>query len=160
MNKVFLLLGGNLGNRFKLLEQAKKSIKVEIGIIKLESSIYETTPWKFVADQDFLNQVIQINTNLKPYEVLNKCLKIEKDLGRERKSDQYESRIIDIDILFFNYETISEKDLVIPHPRLHERRFTLEPLAEIAPEFVHPFFNQKIKSLLKECKDDSMVKKL
>lgn len=160
MNQVYLLTGGNLGDRYSLLERAKKIIVEKIGKIVKESSIYETTPWGFNSEQDFLNQVLIVSTDLSPKKVLNKCFEIEKELGRVRQSEQYSSRTIDIDILFYNDEIIHEQELIIPHERLHERRFTMEPLVEISPEYTHPKLNKTLSELLAECEDVSEVRKL
>ena len=159
-NKVFLLIGGNLGDRFALLDQAKMEISEQIGHIIKESSIYESAPWGFESENDFLNQVLIVTTDLKPQEVLKKCLAIENQLGRVRNSDHYTSRTMDIDILFYNDLIINEPDLIIPHPKLHERRFTLEPLNEIAGEFKHPVIKKSIQEISKNCIDKSEVKKL
>jgi len=160
MNQVYLLIGGNLGDRYKLIGSAIQSIAKKIGKIVNESAIYETTPWGFESEQDFLNQVVHISTNLTPKDVLNKCLEIEKELGRNRESEQYSSRTMDIDILFYNDEIIHEQELIIPHERLYKRRFTLEPLVEIAPDLIHPVIKKSISDISKECKDNSEVKKL
>ena len=160
MNKVILLTGGNAGDRFDFLNQAKNDIRNKIGEIVKESAIYESVPWGFESEQDFLNQVIIITTEYSPTEVLHKCQEIENELGRIRKSKQYSSRTIDIDILFFNNEIVDLPDLTIPHKQLHKRRFTLEPLAEIAPDYIHPVLNKTIVEILKNCRDSSEVKKL
>ncbi|MCK5170064.1 MAG: 2-amino-4-hydroxy-6-hydroxymethyldihydropteridine diphosphokinase [Bacteroidales bacterium] len=160
MNQVYLLIGGNLGDRYKLIASAKQSITKKIGKIVKESSIYETAPWGFESEQDFLNQVVHISTNLTPKDVLNKCLEIEKELGRNRESEQYSSRTMDVDILFYNDEIIQLWNLIIPHEQLHKRRFTLEPLVEIAPGLIHPVIKKSISDILKECKDNSEVRKL
>lgn len=160
MNQVYLLIGGNLGDRYKLIGSAKLSITKKIGKIVKESSIYETTPWGFNSEQDFLNQVLYVSTDLSPKKVLNKCLEIEKELGRVRQSEQYSSRTIDIDILFYNDEIIHKQELIIPHERLHKRRFTLEPLVEIAPDLIHPVIKKSLFDILKECNDNSEVRKL
>jgi 2-amino-4-hydroxy-6-hydroxymethyldihydropteridine diphosphokinase len=160
MNKVLLLIGGNLDDRFGLLIEAKEKILKEIGTIKKESSIYETAPWGFESEQDFLNQVIIVSTSLSPIQVLEKCQFIEDRLGRVRQSEQYISRTMDIDILFYNDEIINISDLIIPHERLHERRFTLAPLVEIAPNFIHPVIKKSLSEILKNCLDEADVKKL
>lgn len=160
MNSVFLLIGGNLGDRFKLLSQTKIDIQEKIGRINKESSIYETVAWGFESENDFLNQVIMITTDFDAMEVLKFCQEIENNLGRVRKSGGYASRTIDIDILFFNDEAIDLPDLKIPHIQLHKRKFTLEPLAEIEPDFIHPVLNKTMKQLLKDCSDKSEVKKI
>ena len=160
MNRVFLLIGGNLGDRFSLLMQAKSQIQQELGLIENKSSIYETAAWGFESENYFLNQVIIISTDFKATEVLKICQKIENNLGRTRGSDQYASRTMDIDILFFNDEVVDLSELKIPHLQIHKRRFALEPLAEIAPDFVHPVLNKTLQQLLKDCSDNSEVKKV
>lgn len=160
MNQVFLLIGGNLDDRFGLLSKAKENISKEIGTILKESSIYETAPWGFESEQDFLNQVIIVSTSLSPIQVLRKCQIIEDRLGRVRQSEQYISRTMDIDILFYNDEIINTSELIIPHERLHQRRFTLEPLVEIAPNLVHPVLKKTLSEILKECTDKAEVKRL
>lgn len=160
MNQVFLLIGGNLDDRFGLLSKAKENISKEIGTILKESSIYETVPWGFESEQDFLNQVIIVSTSLSSIQVLCNCQLIEDRLGRKRQSEQYISRTMDIDILFYNDEIINTSELIIPHERLHQRRFTLEPLVEIAPNLVHPVIKKKLSEILKNCSDESDVKKL
>ncbi len=160
MNQVYLLTGGNFGDRYSLLDRAKKIIVEKIGEIIKESSIYETAPWGFNSEQDFLNQVFNVSTDLSPKEILNKCFEIENELGRVRQSEQYSSRTIDVDILFYNDEIIHEQELIIPHEQLHKRRFTMEPLVEISPEYAHPKLNKTLSELLAECKDVSEVRKL
>ena len=157
MNQVYLLIGGNLGDRFELLKSAGKGIEKQIGDIVKESSIYETAAWGFESENDFLNQVLLVKTDLKPKQILEQCQLIEKLLGRVRQSGHYASRTMDIDILFYNDEIINEPDLTIPHPHLHKRRFTLEPLNEISPEFIHPRFKQTVRQLLSDCNDDSTL---
>jgi len=157
MNKVYLLTGGNMGDRMANIRTVYYHIKNGIGKILQESLVYESEPWGFKAEQAFLNQVLLVETDLPPLELLEKCLYIENLLGRTRSSNGYISRTMDIDILFFNDEIIELPQLVIPHNRLHERKFTLEPLNEIAPDFVHPKLNKKIGELLQSCKDSSKV---
>lgn len=159
-NKVYLLIGGNLGDRFALLNRAKKSIEENIGELVKESSIYETAPWGFESEQDFLNQVLIVFTKLTPVEVLEKCQIIENELGRKRQSEQYASRTMDIDILFYNDQIVNETNLTIPHEHLHKRRFTLEPLVELSPDLVHPIINKTLKEILLNCTDESEVKGL
>jgi 2-amino-4-hydroxy-6-hydroxymethyldihydropteridine diphosphokinase len=160
MNQVYLLIGGNLNNRLELLAQAKESIVKDIGGCIMESSVYESEPWGFLSDQNFLNQVLILNTKLDPIEVLNECQKIENKLGRIRESANYSSRTMDIDLLFYNNEIISNPRLTVPHEHLYKRRFTLEPLVELTPDFMHPVFEKSLAKLLIECSDKSAVKKL
>lgn len=155
-NQVFILLGTNLGERISNLEKAKKEIELIIGKVTKTSKIYETAPWGITEQPSFLNQVLQISTDLKPTKVLQTILKIEETMGRIREQ-KWGARLIDIDILYFGNEIIQKQNLVIPHPFLHERRFTLTPLVEIAPNFEHPIFQKNNKELLKKCEDNSNV---
>ncbi len=155
MAQVFLLLGSNLGDRKTHLRNACNAIESEAGEIQKQSKIYETEPWGYQSKLKYLNQVILIHTNYTPNELLIKIHKIEKNMGRIRNSISYSDRTIDIDILFFDDIIISENDLQIPHPRLHERKFTLIPLCEIAPDFMHPVLEKKIITLLRLCKDET-----
>lgn len=154
MNIVYLLLGSNLDDRSALLKLARENIAGRIGKIIEESSIYESEAWGFNSSQRFLNQVIRIETAWSPVNLLGELLKIENDLGRIRnQAGQYASRLIDIDILFFNDEIIREENLVIPHPRIQERMFTLIPLSELNNKFIHPVANKSIGELMVECTD-------
>ena len=146
-----------MGDRMANILTVREHIIESIGRILQESSVYESEPWGFKAEQAFLNQVLLVETDLLPLELLEKCQQIENTMERVRASDQYISRTMDIDILFYNSEIIELPQLVIPHNRLHERKFTLEPLNEIAPDFVHPKLNKKIGELLQSCKDSSKV---
>lgn len=156
-NDIHLLLGSNRGDRLTLLHHAVESIELQIGTIVNFSSVYETQPWGFHDDIPFLNQVLCVRTGLNPFQVLEKILQIETDLGRTRKSKNYSSRTIDIDILFFENQTVDNAQLVIPHPRMHLRRFTLKPLAEISGTLVHPVLGKTISELLDSCEDQSKV---
>lgn len=154
MNVVYLLLGSNLDDRSALLEQARKEISGKIGRINRKSSIYESEPWGFSANQAFLNQVITVETEFAPTVVLEKILEIESALGRQRDINmRYASRLIDIDILFYNDEIIAEENLVIPHPGIPERMFTLVPLSEIDGSFIHPGSCKSIGEMIIECPD-------
>lgn len=160
MNEVFIELGGNMGNRLQLIYNAKDLlIELKCKII-LQSSVYETPPWGFNATQNFYNQIIKIETEFSHYELINELQKVEKNLKRVRGEERYESRTMDIDILFFNNLIINERYLTIPHPRLHLRKFVLIPLNEIAPELIHPVLNLSINQLLIDCTDKSECKKI
>ncbi len=162
MAQAVILLGGNQGDRFMYLSKSKEFISKQIGSLRKISSIYETEAWGFKAEQDFLNQVLVVETLLKPMDLLHKTQRIEKILGRVRPahSHGYVSRSIDIDILFYDNEIIETPDLQIPHIYLHHRKFTLEPLAEIIPFWLHPIFNKSVEELVMNCKDTSKVRKL
>jgi len=158
-NKVFLLTGSNVGDSSALLNEAKLAIKKQVGEIEAASHLYKTAPWGNTNQQDFLNQVLAVNTNLSAYDVLKTILNIELSMGRIRE-EKWAPRTIDIDILFFNTEIIQQENLIVPHPLLHQRRFTLVPLAEIAPYYVHPILHQTNTQLLQQCPDDNIVEKL
>ncbi|MEO3406569.1 2-amino-4-hydroxy-6-hydroxymethyldihydropteridine diphosphokinase [Mucilaginibacter sp. CAU 1740] len=158
MINVFLLLGSNLGNRELFLQQAIELISEEVAPPALTSSIYETQSWGKTDEPDYLNQVLMLQSNLPAQQILSKILAIELQMGRRREV-KWGSRIIDIDILFYGDEIIHEINLVVPHPELHKRSFTLIPLAEIAPDLVHPIFRKNILELKTELKDNLIVKK-
>ena len=159
MNNIFLLLGSNLGDRRSWLQQAIQHIETEIGPVSKASGIYETQSWGKTDEPEYLNQVVLLQTALSAQTVLEKILAIELLMGRVRE-EKWGSRIIDIDILFYNSEIINKPGLHVPHPELHNRRFTLEPLAEIAPLFIHPVLNKTILQLKNELNDELIVKKL
>lgn len=159
MNVAFLCLGGNIGNRIVNLNATKDAISRLLGGITAQSYIYETAAWGSVSENKYLNQVIKIETQLSAQNLLAKALTIEKSLGRKRGSAKNMDRTVDIDILFFNSEIISAKNIEIPHPRLHLRNFVLKPLNDIARNFVHPVLKKTVSSLLKSSKDKLPVKK-
>lgn len=145
-HRVFLALGSNVGDSYKFLKDAKELIKSEYTTINKESKIYKTKPWGFVMQDDFLNQVIEIETFFESFSLLKEIQKIENKLARERKI-HWGPRTIDIDILFFDDEKIYTDDLIIPHPYIEKRAFVLKPLKEIAPFFIHPVLNRSISDL-------------
>ncbi|MDB5029744.1 2-amino-4-hydroxy-6-hydroxymethyldihydropteridine diphosphokinase [Mucilaginibacter sp.] len=159
MNNVFLLLGSNLGDRKLFLQQAIRHIEYDIAPIIKISSVYETQSWGKSDEPDYLNLVIELQTDLSAQTILEKILAIEDVMGRKR-AEKWGSRIIDIDILYYNAAIIDEPGLQIPHPELHKRRFTLEPLAEIAPDLIHPVLHKNSLQLKKALKDNLIVKKL
>jgi 2-amino-4-hydroxy-6-hydroxymethyldihydropteridine diphosphokinase len=157
MKKVFLGLGSNIGSREDYLRQAIEKIRELIGPVIRISSAYETGPWGFQSENQFLNIVAEIETGLKPSGLLGRLLMIESLLGRLRDGKGYTSRTIDIDILLYGKMIIDQGDLKVPHERMHERRFVLIPLAEIAPDIIHPVFKKSISELLSVCADKSKV---
>jgi 2-amino-4-hydroxy-6-hydroxymethyldihydropteridine diphosphokinase len=157
-NIVYILLGSNLGNRILYLARAKQKIENSSITIKIVSRIYETEPWGVCNQPAYLNQVLKVETVLSPLDLLTELLNIEVKLDRKREGIM-DARTIDIDILFFNKIILNDTNLIIPHPRLHLRKFVLLPLNEIAPNFVHPIYKQSIHLLLKNCKDLLNVRK-
>ncbi len=147
MKEVSLCLGSNKENRLKNILFSLLEIKNYLKI-KDFSSIYLTEPWGKAEGGNFLNMVIMGYTLLLPEELLIKNQEIEKKFGRERKG-KYEARTLDIDILFYEKLIMKNDNLVIPHPLLHKRNFVLIPLSEIAPDFIHPVFNKKIKEFIR-----------
>jgi 2-amino-4-hydroxy-6-hydroxymethyldihydropteridine diphosphokinase len=155
MNEVYILLGSNLGDRAEYLSQARERLSL-LGDIQLLSSVYETDSWGKSDQPSYLNQVILLQTNLGPVDLLAKTQKIEADLDRVR-DEKWGSRTLDIDILYFNDNIIFLPDLQIPHQQLPFRRFTLVPLKEIAPDFIHPLFKVSSSELLDLCDDKLQV---
>lgn len=159
MFQVYLLLGGNLGDRILNLSSALQAIQDRIGEIELKSAVYETKAWGVEKQPDYLNLVVVVKTELKPIEILNKTQKIEQELGRKRL-EKWGARTMDIDILFIDNEVLNTERLTIPHPLINVRKFVLLPLLEIAPNFIHPIFKDSIKNLYLKCDDRLLVEKL
>jgi 2-amino-4-hydroxy-6-hydroxymethyldihydropteridine diphosphokinase len=158
-NLVYLLLGGNQGNIRKIFSQTIDLLNDSIGPVQEISPLYKTEPWGFQSKNSFLNQVVAIKTDFSPEKLLKEVQVIEKKFGRVRQdiSNGYQSRPIDIDILFYNDEIINLEDLVVPHPKLHLRKFTLAPLNDIAPGLNHPVLNKSISEILRTCDDKLSV---
>jgi 2-amino-4-hydroxy-6-hydroxymethyldihydropteridine diphosphokinase len=152
VNKAYLLLGSNLGDRQQNLSVALQRLSQEAGTIVQTSSVYETSAWGVTNQPDFRNQVLLLETVLEPMQLLRRINQIELEMGRNRQV-RWESRIIDIDILYYNDLVLLSDDLVIPHPSMTERRFTLVPLVQIAPEFIHPVLQISNRELLENCPD-------
>jgi 2-amino-4-hydroxy-6-hydroxymethyldihydropteridine diphosphokinase len=152
-------LGSNLGDRFAALGRAMDLIREEAGVITAASSVWETEPWGFDAEELFLNMVIVVRTTLDPGRMMQLFRSIEGRMGRKRSDGgKYESRIIDLDILLWDNRVITLPGLEVPHPKLHSRRFVLEPLAEVAPEATHPVTGLTVSEMLELCDDRSDVR--
>ena len=157
MNLAYLLIGGNLGDRIQNLDIARSLLEKEIGNITKTSSIYETASWGITDQPHFLNQVLLLETNCDAEEAMQLILTIENKMGRVR-TQKNASRIIDIDILFFNDDIIDKPHLSIPHPEIQNRKFALIPMDEIAPDYIHPVLKNTIKNLLSTSADTLGVK--
>ena len=152
--QVVLSLGGNVGNVKDTFINAINSLEKKVGKLMISSSLYTTKAWGVENQPDFINQIIIFKTNNTPQEVLKECLQIEIDLGRVRlEGEKWQKRRIDIDILFYGSEIINSKDLILPHPNLHQRNFVLYPLAELIPDFIHPILMESIHELKNNCQD-------
>lgn len=158
MARVILITGGNQGDVKPRLHRAQELVNSKIGPVMRCSHRYKSPAWGFEAEEPFTNQVLIADTDLSPRQVLEKVQEMERELGRDRKAEadekrrtgqNYSSRVIDIDILFYDDDVVAEEDLVIPHPLLHERAFVMEPLLEVAPDKLHPVFGKTIAELKK-----------
>ncbi|NQY67700.1 MAG: 2-amino-4-hydroxy-6-hydroxymethyldihydropteridine diphosphokinase [Flavobacteriales bacterium] len=158
MNELVVIIGGNTGDRVYIMQAAIEKLELAVGLVLEKSGIYESEPWGFESVNPFLNQVLILETALDPNQVLEKINQIENELGRERGADQFIDRTMDIDILFYNKDIVETNNLIIPHKELANRRFVLDPLFEIVPEYHHPKLGKTIREIRVECLDNSMVK--
>ena len=159
MNEVFILLGGNLKDKSKIFEETRKLIGERIGMVTKQSSVYVTEPWGFDSEL-FWNQALIAKTNLNPHQILKQTQTIEKMMGRVKKSDQYEARVMDIDLLFYNDLILNTSELTLPHPKIGDRKFVLIPLNEIAPDKCHPVTGLKVQEMLWLCSDQLNVDRI
>lgn len=148
--QVYLGLGTNLGDKEQNLRRAVQRIEERIGKVVSLSAFYDTAPWGFSSENTFLNAAACVKTTLQPLSVLHLTQEIEREMGRTSKSvdGAYSDRVIDIDLLLYDDRVIDVPELKLPHPLMHRRRFVMEPLAEIAPELVHPVLKKKMRELL------------
>jgi deoxyguanosine kinase len=159
MHICYLSLGSNLGNREEHLENARRMLQEQGLVFLAVSPLYQTEPWGFETSMYFLNQVIKAGSDISAGELFRIITDVENCLGRVRSDGgAYENRVIDIDILFYDDMILNSTQLEVPHPRIAERRFILEPLASISPEMVHPLLKKTIRDLLDECNDKGLVK--
>ena len=154
----YLLLGSNIGDRAAHLQEARQTLAATAGDIVAASAFYETAAWGLEDQPAFLNQALAIRTALDAPALLAACLATEQQAGRERQQ-RWAARTLDVDILLYGQEVIQTPDLTVPHPALPARRFALTPLAELAPQLVHPQLRQTINELLANCPDPLEVVK-
>lgn len=159
MNKAYLLIGGNIGDRESFLAAARTGIEERCGTISQQSSLYQTAAWGLPDQDAFLNQALCIDTKLTAEALLKTVLSIEEGIGRKRDV-RFGPRTIDIDILFFNDAVIHREGLIVPHPQVQNRQFALVPMVEIAPDLVHPVLHKTMRQLLAECPDSLHVHKI
>lgn len=160
MSTVYISLGGDLGDPVEQQEIAIQRITELIGPVQCRSSFYRTEPWGVDRRSPFINSALRVSTKLDPFQLLGVVLRIEQEMGRVRDGAQYAQRSIDLDILYYNDLILNTSDLQVPHPRLHLRRFVLEPMNEIAPGLIDPLRRRSISELLRTCSDTSYVEKL
>jgi 2-amino-4-hydroxy-6-hydroxymethyldihydropteridine diphosphokinase len=152
MHRAVLLLGSNLGDRFQHLQAAVRAMAKNAGSIAQVSAVYETQPWGVTGQPNYLNAALILHTSLQPQLLLDTLKTIEQQEGRTDRK-KYAPRTLDIDILFYDDLVFNSKELTIPHPKLHLRKFALIPLAEVEARFVHPALKKSIGQLLSECTD-------
>ena len=157
MKRIYLSLGSNLVQRALHLEEAKKQIQSRIGRLEKVSGYYESEPWGYSSAYRFYNCCISLRTNMDPLPLLELLLDIEREMGRHRAGTGYSDRIIDIDLLLYANHKLDHPKLTLPHPSMGDRRFVLAPLAEIAPELIHPVTGLTITEMLRVCADQSEV---
>jgi 2-amino-4-hydroxy-6-hydroxymethyldihydropteridine diphosphokinase len=150
MTKTYISLGTNMGDKEKNLRDAVSMIQQRIGRVTSLSAFYVTEPWGFRSENSFLNAAVELESDMEPMEMLAATQRIERELGRTAKSKDgvYHDRIIDIDLLMVGDTLLSTPELTLPHPFMHERLFVMEPLAEIAPELVHPVLKQTMRNIM------------
>ena len=159
--KIIILLGGNIGDTAGLFRSAADAFIARGYELEKTSSLYRSEAWGYESANPYLNQVIILNREIEAEEVLNDALEIEKELGRVRIEDgEYHDRPIDVDILYLDDKVLKTERLEVPHPRLHLRNFTLLPLEEILPDFIHPLLKKDHKSLVLLCPDQNSVERI
>jgi 2-amino-4-hydroxy-6-hydroxymethyldihydropteridine diphosphokinase len=149
----YLSLGGNLGNTIEIFQNSMEILTKKVGKITQLSSLYQTAAWGPIPQNDFINQVIEVETKLSAQELMDILLEIELKQGRVRQ-ERWGPRTLDLDIIFFGEQLISTESLEIPHPRMEDRKFVLIPMVEINPNLIHPISRKSIRQILLECKDE------
>jgi len=154
MNGIYLLLGSNIEDRLKSLNTAVDMLQASGALVQNHSAIYETAPWGKLEQNWFLNVGLQVKTSMEPYDLLRACQQVEQKMGRERKL-KWGPRIIDIDILYYENQIIDSDSLIVPHPGIPDRKFTLILLNDLAPDALHPTLKLSQSELMKYCEDQS-----
>jgi len=157
MELIYLSLGSNLGHREQHITEALKLIQSRIGSPEKVSKIYESEPWGYTSEFRFCNCCLSLQTSLAPLPLMDLLLDIELTLGRLREGPGYSDRVIDIDMLFYGDRRMDHSRLSLPHPSMGDRKFVLAPLAEIAPDLIHPVRGISIQQMLQACPDQSEV---
>ena len=154
-NSLLLSVGGNIGDTAEQFGRLCRLLEERVGSVTAISPYYKTAPWGFASDHAFTNAAAEVLTTLAPLEILDATQEIERLLGRTRKSEKgvYHDRTIDIDLIAYNDMVISTERLTLPHPLMAQRRFVLQPLCDIAPDWVHPLLHRSVRQLLEECAD-------
>ncbi len=155
MPEAVIAIGSNLGNRLEYLQMAVQRMQKFSKIIDI-APLYETTPYGFREQPDFLNSVIIIETDVFPHELLHRLKEIEIQLGRKNR-ERWGPREIDLDIIFYNNQVIHDDELTIPHPDFKNRIFVLKPLADIRPEWRSPIKGKPVRALLNKCQDETII---
>ncbi len=160
METCYVLFGSNMGDKELVFAKACQLINNRCGAVVGVSSSYESEPWGFEAEEWFLNRLVVVDAKLEPKAMMRELLGIEAELGRVRhhEADGYTSRTADLDIMYYGQRVVVAPTLMVPHPRLHLRRFALLPLCEMAPDLVHPVFRASQQELLQRCPDDAIVR--
>jgi len=154
----YLMLGGNVCDRMDYLRRCIECLQRDAGKLIAVSAVYESEPWGFDDSCWFLNQAVTLETDLAPHVLLECTRQIEKTLGRSRIHGGYHARTIDIDILLYGNRIVNFPELVIPHPRMAERMFVLQPMTDLAPDLIHPVLHQSMAILKEQCTDKKQVK--
>ncbi len=155
---IYIALGSNQGDRLQYLQGAVDHIFKKIGQVTCVSAIYETPSWGFDGN-DFFNACITVETRFSPEIVLAKLMDIEQSFGRERRGKGYHNRTLDLDLIFYGNTVLNTEKLILPHPRISERLFVLQPLADIAANFIHPAYQKTVQELLAQTQDPSTIKR-
>lgn len=156
MNRAYIAFGSNIGDRHKAVEDAAAMVEKNGMKITKRSALYETEPYGYTDQPQFLNGALEVETELSCREVLEKLLNIESDIGRVREF-KWGPRIIDLDIIFFNSEVYNEEDLKVPHPDMQNREFVLKPMADLCPDYIHPILNKSVSMLLEDLKNNRQI---